>query len=307
MRIIIFGGHGFIGSAVAEKYREMGYEDVFQLSRSDNVDLMDLDGTTKVIQKLSPDIVVNCTAYVGSVHYGMGHPAEIINVNTLMTLNLYKAIEISKLNISVINPISNCTYPGQADIQIEENWWDGAPHFSALSYASARRMTYSISLAYNQQHGIDSKNFILCGIYGPGNHIDENRIHALDGLILRMIRSKRKGDKVFEVWGTGEPIREWCFIDDVAELLVLGSLLKKERVYPTNLAQEKGYSIRETVEIISEATSYDGELLFNKNYEDGAPKKILSKKKFEKLFPDFKFTDIADGVKKSVNYFEKVL
>ena len=307
MRIIIFGGSGFLGSALANTYRKMGFEDVFQLSRINNVDLTKLEVTTNTIKEYKPDIIVNCTAYVGSVHYGMGHPAEIVYINSVMTLNLYKAIEESKIDVTVINPIPNCTYPSNADIQKEENWWDGSPHYSALSYASARRIIYPISLAFHQQHGIKSKNFLLCGLYGPGNHIDENRIHALDGLIVRMTRAKMNNDKLFEVWGTGKPVREWCFINDIAELICRGSFLEKEIIYPINIGQQKGYSISDTVDMIKKALSFKGKIYFNKEYEDGALKKILSNKNFKKIFPNYKFTHINDGIQLSVNYYKDIL
>ena len=104
----------------------------------------------------SPDGVAAEVSGRDYADFAGGHPAEIVYINSLMTLNLYKAIEESKINATVINPISNCTYPSNADIQKEENWWDGSPHYSALSYASARRMIYPISLAFHQQHGIKS-------------------------------------------------------------------------------------------------------------------------------------------------------
>ena len=201
----------------------------------------------------------------------------------------------------------NCTYPMDAEVQSEPEWWNGQPHFSALAYASSRRMVYVIAACYKQQYNINSKDFIFPGIYGPGDHTDISRVHALDGMIIRTIQAKRKKQPEFEIWGSGKPVREWCYIDDIVQLMIRGLSIQEDLTYPVNFAQNKGYSIRELAEMIVEAVGYDKKLVFNTAYEDGAAVKVLDDKRFRELFPDFVFCDIKTGIQKSVKYYESVL
>lgn len=306
MKILVLGGHGFVGKNLISSMEGMNRE-IISLSRRDGLDLTDYSKPQKYFTDIKPDVIFNCAAHVGSLHYVTTYAAEVLHDNIQMTLNIYKAVKEVCPEARIINPLSNCSYPGDANIHFEPDWWKGEVHDSVFSYANAKRMIYVISKNYNKQYGIKTINFLVPNAFGPGDYTDPNKTHALNGMIIRMIKAKRQGDKEFEIWGTGKPIREWGYIKDMVNILIEGLTIENDLIYPVNIAQNKGYSIKESAEMIKEAVGFEGELIFNTKYQDGAPFKILDDKKFRSIFPDFEFFDHKKGIEKTVEYYESVL
>lgn len=305
-KILITGGHGFVGSNLVKKLKGTNYK-LFPLSRRDGVDLKNYKEFSKIYKKIMPDVVINLSAHVGSLHYVTKFAADVIHDNALMALNLYRATAEINPKTKIINPLSNCSYPGDADIHSEPDWWQGEVHDSVFSYGNSRKFIYILSRCYQKQYNIRTINFLVPNTFGPGDHTDPNKCHALNGMIIRMIQAQKERQKEFEIWGTGKPIREWAYINDVINFLIKGITIKTDLTYPVNIAQNKGYSIKKSAELISEAVGYKGKIIFNTNYQDGAPIKILDNKKFLKLFPKYKFYDHKQGIKNTVNYYKKVL
>ena len=121
-----------------------------------------------------------------------------------------------------------------------------------------------------------------------------------------MLQAKKKGDKKFVVWGTGSPVREWAYIDDFVEALVMAINLDNI-IYPLNIGQERGYSIAESAIMIKEEMGYDGEIVFDTNYQDGDPVKIMSRQKFEESIQGFKWFDHRKGIANTIKYYEEKL
>ena len=122
-----------------------------------------------------------------------------------------------------------------------------------------------------------------------------------------MIEAKRRGISRFEVWGSGAPVREWGYVDDVTEILSRAITVQGDLTYPVNIAQNRGASIRESAEAVQQAVGYSGELWFNTKYEDGAPRKVLDDQRFRELFPDYTFIDHAEAIRRTVAYYENAL
>ena len=122
-----------------------------------------------------------------------------------------------------------------------------------------------------------------------------------------MIRAKRNNDATFPIWGAGTPIREWLYIDDLVTILEKSLTLAKDLVFPVNIAQNKGYSIKSSAEMIAKAVGFSGILQFDTRYPDGDPKKVLDDKRFREIFPDFTFTDHLQGIINTVQYYQSVL
>jgi len=189
-KVCITGGHGFVGKNVVEILKNHKYE-IFPLSRRDGLDLTDNDITKKYFKKIKPDVIINCAAHVGSLHYVTEYAADVVDDNTQMILNLYRAVKEFCPKAKVINLISNCSYPGDVDIQIESEWWNGAVHKSVWSFANSKRMWVVVSECYSMQYNIKTINFLVPNAYGPRDYIDPNKTHALNGMIIRMIKAKR--------------------------------------------------------------------------------------------------------------------
>lgn len=306
MKILVLGGHGFIGKSLVMSLRNRGYE-VCPLSRRDGLDLRDYNSTKKYFSDMEPDAIMNCAAHVGSLHYVNTYAGDVIHDNAQMALNIYKAVNDVCPNVRIINPLSNCSYPGDANIHFEPDWWNGEVHDSVFSYGNSKRFIYVISRNYHKQYGIKTVNFLVPNTFGPGDYTDPNKTHALNGMIIRIIKVLRHGDKKFEIWGTGKPIREWVYIRDVVNLLIKGLTIKNDLIYPVNIAQNKGYSIKESAQFISEAIGFKCKLVFNTKYQDGAPIKILDDKKFRSIFPDYEFYDHKKGIQETVKYYQSVL
>lgn len=297
---LVLGGYGFVGGAVADRLERKGWE-VHRLSRRNGLDMRVEESARIWFRSVDPHVIVNCAAHVGSVHYVMSHEEAVFQDNARMALNLYEVANEICPRAIIINPLANCSYPGDADIQRETEWLSGPPHPTVLAFAATRRLLYTLSRLYDMQ----TNTIILPGIFGPGDYTDPDHTHALSGMIVRMIRAKRAGEPRFEVWGSGMPIREWGYIDDVAE--VVSQLADRVLPQPVNFGQGVGATIRESAEAICAAVGYGGELWFNTDRADGAKKKVLSDTLFRAYFPDFKFTDHAEAIRRTVAYYEEVL
>jgi GDP-L-fucose synthase len=224
-----------------------------------------------------------------------------------MALNLYRGVRECCPDAAIVNPLSNCSYPGDAEVQVEGSWLSGPVHESVLSYGNSRRTIWVSSACFQRQYGLRSVNFLVPNTFGPGDSTDPNRTHALNGMIIRMLQAHRDGASEFEIWGTGSPVREWGYVEDVARVLVLGATGSEDLGYPVNIAQNRGYSIRESAEIIARHIGFEGRLVFNPEYTDGAPTKVLDDRRFRELFPDFEFTSHDEGVRRTIEYYDDVL
>lgn len=309
VKALVLGASGFIGSNLAAVLEHKGHN-VSRPYREPGFLCLDLKNENNILDYLNykqPDIIFNCAAHTGNVHYVMAHAAAVMHDNCLMAENLYKAVSLVCPKAHIVNPLSNCSYPGAANIQHEKSWLSGEPHHSVFAYANSKRFIYSLSKCYNLQHKIRTSNFLVPNAFGPGDHLDVNRTHALSGMIVRMIKAKRENEQIFEVWGSGNPIREWGYVDDVVEILSRAIDLKEDLIYPVNIAQNHGVSIRESAEAIKKAVGYEGDLWFNTEYEDGAPTKVLDDKKFREMFPKYRFIDHAEAIKRTVKYYEQAM
>ncbi|MBI2037826.1 MAG: NAD-dependent epimerase/dehydratase family protein [Candidatus Magasanikbacteria bacterium] len=306
LKILVLGGSGFVGQHLTKALQKTEHE-IFSASRIDGLDLRDYTNTAAYFGNIKPDVIFNCAAHVGSVHYVTTYAADVITDNLQMSLNIYKAAAEVCPQAKIVNLLSNCSYPGAADIQIESEWWNGPVHESVFSYGNSKKALYMIAKCYAKQHNIKSVNFLVPNTFGPGDSTDPNKTHALNGMLIRMIEAQKKGDTQFEIWGTGSPVREWAYIDDVVSILVKSMDITEDLLEPVNLAQNKGYTIKESAQFIAEALGFEGELVFNTKYADGAPVKILDDKKFRSMFPDFVFANHKEGIKKTALYYQSKL
>ena len=306
-KILILGGFGFMGKNLNEVFKDSGYE-IFNESRRTDCDMTNYSQLKGKIQRINPDIIIHAAAHVGSIMYVSNNSAQVVHDNTLMYINLFKAVSEVNTNIIVINPISNCSYPGIIDIQNEENWWDGVIHESVESYGNPKKMGYIISECYRKQHNIKTINLIMANAYGPNDYTDEQRTHAMNGIIMRMMKAKKKDDKDFIVWGTGSPIREWIYMPDMTKLI---KNIIDNKIYdlpnPINVGQEMGISIIDSVNQIKNILNYDVQIIKDTTKQDGAPIKVLGKTLFNKHFPNFKFTDYKTGIMSTIKYYKELL
>jgi GDP-L-fucose synthase len=258
------------------------------------------------MRELRPEAVINCAAHVGGLQYFRQRAADVLVDNTRLVLACYQAVQDACPQATVINPISNCTYPGDGVILEESKWLNGPLHESVLPYGVPRRLVYDVAICYERQHGIRTVNWLVPNMYGPGDHTDPQKVHALNGLIMRLITAQCQGAQSFTIWGTGTPVREWCYVEDAARILV-DSVAIGSQVNPINIAQKRGFAIREIAELAAGALGYDVEFVFDTNYPDGAAVKIMDDGRFREKCPSFQFTPLDYGIQNTVSYYRQVL
>lgn len=298
--ILVTGCTGFLGKRVCRllETKKIPY---FGSSLQRGLDLRDRHATLDFFNKTKPTHVLNCAAFVGGIQFGYKHPAELFHNNLQMTLNLLEAAHTSKVQ-RIVNPISNCAYPGAATFFKEDEFWDGPLHESVMVYGFARKASWVGAWAYAKQYGLDVVNLILSNMYGPEDHFEEERSHALGALIMKMVRAKETAQKQVIVWGSGKPVREWLHVDDGAEAMVR-ALEVAPTLEPINIGIGKGISIYEMATLIKELVGYEGELVLDPSKPDGAPYKTVDGSRGAKHFGWSPERDFKQGVSDAIQWY----
>ena len=300
--ILVTGATGFLGKRVCNALTQRGLA-FERTSLSMGCDLRDPVATRSLFERVKPKQVLNCAAFVGGIQFGYKHPAQLFHNNLLMTLSLLEVA--SSIGVKrIVNPISNCAYPAQATLFKEEEFWDGPLHDSVLVYGFVRKASWVGSWAYQRQYGLDVLNLIFSNMYGPEDHFDEERSHALGALIMKIVRAKRLNLPVVPVWGSGKPVREWLYVDDAAEAMVRG-LAVESAVEPVNVGVASGISILEMAEIIKRFVGYEGELEIDPTKPDGAPYKTVDGRRGAAVLGWAPSTNFEIGIKQTIDWYLK--
>ncbi len=306
-RLVVLGGSGFVGRHVVETARAAGHE-VVSLSRREGCDFLDGEQLTDRLAELDPEVVVNCGAHVGSVHQVSESPADVVDDNMRMQLNVFRAVHRAAGRALMINPVANCAYPGSLEVYSEDQFWNGALHPSVLSYGSTRRMMLVLSECYGRQHGLRTFNLLVPNMYGPYDSTDPGKAHALNALAGKVFKAVREGRSELEVWGTGRAVREWLYAGDFARIVLKAVERRDENllVQPLNIGQRRGFTVREIVDLLSAAAGFTGRIAWDDAMPEGAPRKIMDDGRFRAAFPRFRFTPLEEGVAATLAHYESV-
>jgi GDP-L-fucose synthase len=222
-----------------------------------------------------------------------------------MGVNIFEACR--KYNVKrLVNPISNCAYPGEATFFKEEEFWEGPLHESVLVYGMVRKITHVGAKAYNRQYGLDTISLILSNMYGPGDHFDEERSHALGALVMKIVKAKIGNLPEVVVWGTGNPVREWLYIDDGAEAMIRAcDISPYEDII--NIGVGKGISIKDMAELIKQQAGFQGELIFDTLKPDGAPYKTVDGSRGWSLLGWKPEVGLECGIQRTIEWYEDFL
>jgi GDP-L-fucose synthase len=201
-----------------------------------------------------------------------------------------------------VNPISNCAYPAKASLFKEDEFWDGPLHDSVLVYGFVRKASWVGSWAYAKQYNLDVLNIILSNMYGPEDHFEEERSHALGALIMKFVEAKKQSLPQVVVWGTGKPVREWMHVDDGAEAMIR-AIAVAPSIDPINIGIAKGISVGEMAKLIKELVGYQGEMVFDLTKPDGAPFKTVDGTLGEQHFGWRPSKDFKQGVKETIEWY----
>ncbi len=300
-KILLVGSSGFLGKNVFEKINNDN--NVHVISGKKDCDISKIDEFRSYIDNLDFEYVINCAAFVGGIAYGYKYPAEMISINSKIANNIYEISKEKSVKM-LINPIPNCVYPGHLDTYKEEDLWDGPPHESVFYYALAKRMSIALGSSYHAQHNLSSCSVIMSNMYGPNDHFEENRSHAMGALINKIYKAKLDKEKTVDVWGSGKQIREWLYVEDGADALIKCMDLSDGN-YLFNIGVGKGISIIDLANLIKERVEWDGEF----NLDTTKPEGVLEKKVDGSMGKDTinwspKFS-LDEGVKKTIEWYEE--
>lgn len=300
MKILVTGASGFLGKRVCKKLDEknLNYSGT---SLSMGVDLRDKKQTFKFFERIKPDYVLNCASYVGGIQYGYKYPVELFHNNLLMNVILLEAIREFKIE-RLVNPISNCVYPADATLFKEKEMWNGAMHESVHVYGFVRKSLIIGAWAYHQQYELDIINIILSNMYGPEDHFEEERSHALGALIMKFVKAKEKNEPFVSIWGSGKPVREWLHVDDGAEAMIRSIYIEKH-IEPINIGMAQGISVYDLARMIRKYVQYEGEIRLDPTRPDGAAFKTVDGSKGEKILSWKPQIDFEQGVKDTILWY----
>ena len=293
-KILVTGGYGLVGSEfIGDQY--------FKPS-SKSYDLRNTDDTNRLMLKQF-NSVIHCAAKVGGVGGNMNHKGEYFYDNIMMNTNVIESARISNVK-NLVSFLSTCVFPSNVEYPLNESKIHlGPPHFSNDAYAYAKRMADIQIRSYKEQYGLNYKSVIPCNIYGPNDNYDIVNGHVLPSLIHKCYLAKENKTPL-TIWGSGKPMREFIFSKDVAKLTewVLHNYNESE---PILLSTSEEISITDVVDIVVELMNFKGDVIYDSSKPDGQFKKPSDNSKIKSYLPNFKFTPIYEGLKETIEYFEK--
>lgn len=299
-KILVTGANGLVGSQFrGEEYERIGSSDLNLLNQNY------IDDHFKWSEKLGelPDGIIHCAARVGGIQGNMEGQGKFFYENIAMNTAIIDSAR--KYGIKkFIAFLSTCVFPDNVEYPLSpEKIHLGPPHSSNYGYAYAKRMADIQIKSYREQYDVNYFSVIPCNIYGPNDNYNLESGHVIPMLIHKMYLAKRDNTE-FKVWGSGNPLREFIFSEDVAKLTKL-LYDNYEGSNPVILSTSEEISIGSIVKIIADLMEYDGNIIFDTNKPDGQFRKPSDNSVIKNMFPDFKFTPIREGLKKSIDWFNQ--
>lgn len=300
-RVVVTGGAGFLGSHVVTKLKSRGATDII-IPRSQEFDLRQQDDCARVVE--NADIVIHLAANVGGIGYNRDFPGTLFYDNLLMGVHVME--ESRKAGVSKFVAIGTiCSYPKFAPVPFrEDDLWNGYPEETNAPYGLAKKMMLVQSTAYRSQYNFDSIYLLPVNLYGPGDNFDSESSHVIPALIRKFIEAKRSSLKSITVWGTGNATREFLYVGDCAEAVVLATE-KYDKSDPVNIGAGFEITIKALVEKISSIVGYQGEIIWDKTKPDGQPRRKLDVSRAEQEFSFKAYTDFDEGLRSTIYWYGK--
>ena len=313
-RILVTGGAGFLGSHVVSELKDRGCKNIF-IPKIEVYDFVQMEAVKQVYKDAKPDIVIHLAAVVGGIEANRRNPGKFFYDNLMMGVQLME--EARRFGVEKFVALGTiCCYPKHTPVPFKENdLWNGYPEETNAPYGLAKKMLLVQSQAYRQQYGFNSIFLMPVNLYGPGDNFDPKTSHVIPALIKKCIDAQSK--KLFKqrglspkgtvpevvVWGTGKPTREFLYVEDAAEAIILATE-KYNKSEPINIGAGFEISIKNLVKLIAGLTGFKGKIIWDKTKPDGQPRRCLDTTIAEKEFSFKAKTPFEDGLRKTIAWFK---
>jgi len=302
-QVVVTGGAGFLGGYVTERLQKRGCKNIL-VPKIEDYDLVSIDDIIRMYEDMKPDIVIHLAAVVGGIGANREHPGEFFYKNLMMGIQL---IEQGRLrNIEKFVAIGTvCAYPKFTPVPFkEEDIWNGYPEETNAPYGLAKKMLLVQSQSYRAEYGFNSIFLLPVNLYGPGDNFNPASSHVIPALIKKCVDAIDSGADYIDCWGTGSASREFIYVADAAE----GILLATEHYNgpePVNIGAGFEITIKELAEKIVELTGFTGEIRWDSSKPDGQPRRRLDVSKANKYFGFEAKTPFDEGLKATIDWYRK--
>ena len=299
-RVLVTGGAGFFGSFVVEGLKRRG-ADVF-VARSSQYDLVDRDACRRAIADSKPNVVFHLAARVGGIGANRDNPGLFLYANAMMGLQMIEECRLANVAKTVVAG-SICAYPKFAPIPFrEDDLWNGYPEETNAPYGIAKKLLLVQSQSYREQYGMNSCVLFPVNMYGPRDNFDLRTSHVIPAMIRKCITAKEEGRTEVTLWGDGTPTREFIYVEDAAEGMILAAE-RYDSSDPVNLGSGNEISIKDLATLIGAATGYTGRFVWDTSQPNGQPRRRLDVTRAKERFGFEARTTFAEGLQKTVAWY----
>lgn len=299
-RVLVTGGAGFMGSRVVSRLKASGAQVFVPLKRDYN--LVDGAAVRRLFKDARPELVIHAAGVVGGIGANQANPGRFFYENLMMGAQCMEEARLAGVQKFVaIGTI--CAYPKFTPVPfLEGSLWNGYPEEMNAPYGLAKKMLLVQAQAYRRQYGFNSIFLLPVNLYGPGDKFDPASSHVIPALIRKVVEAKRNGKYEIEIWGTGRATREFLYVDDCAEAVVLAAE-RYDGAEPVNVGAGFEISIKDLAELIVKMVGFQGMLHWNTAKPDGQPRRCLDTKRAEKEFGFKAKTSFEDGLKRTIDSY----
>jgi GDP-L-fucose synthase len=301
-RVTVTGGAGFLGQHLVRRLEGFGAK-VF-VPRQRDYNLTALDACMKCLLEHPCDMLFHAAAYYGGIGINVAEPARLYYSNLVMGANLMEAARLAKVGKFVAIGTA-CSYPGYLEGHLkEDDLWAGPCHASVVNYGLTKKMMAVQALAYQRQYGLNSIHLILTNLYGPGDSYNPERSHVVAALVRKFVEAEMASAPTVEVWGTGKPVREFIYVEDCADAIVIAAEKYDDAAKPLNIGTGIGTTIKELSDTVCSVSKYAGKMVWNTDKPDGAPVKVLDVSRMSEALGGWRPpTALRQGLEKTIAWY----